>query len=76
MLKSFLLSSLLLTLTASILMAQNITDSKGLKQGEWRKVDANGKVIYEGRFKDNIPQGVFTYYYEDGKHSVETYIFR
>jgi len=45
----------------------NFTDSKGLKQGVWRKTDAKGVLIYEGQFKNNIPQGSFTYYYEDGK---------
>ncbi len=63
---SFLLIALMLIQVSSQLMAQNTTDSKGLKQGEWRKLDAKGKVIYEGRFKDNIPQGLFRYYYEDG----------
>jgi antitoxin component YwqK of YwqJK toxin-antitoxin module len=66
-LKSLLLIGLLISISSSALEAQNITDSKGQKQGEWRKLDAKGKVIYEGRFKDNIPQGVFIYFYEDGK---------
>ena len=66
-LKFFLLTGLLLLLSSTLLFSQNITDAKGLKQGEWRKLDAKGKVIYEGRFKDNIPQGLFKYYYEDGK---------
>jgi antitoxin component YwqK of YwqJK toxin-antitoxin module len=66
-LKSFLLIGLLLLLNATLLLSQNVTDAKGLKQGEWRKLDAKGKLIYEGRFKDNVPQGLFTYYYDDGK---------
>ncbi len=46
---------------------KNYTDSKGLKQGSWRKLDNQGRVIYEGQFKDNIPQGSFVYYNEEGK---------
>jgi len=65
--KSFLLTCLLLVLGSTFLLSQNVTDTKGFKQGEWRKLDAMGKVIYEGRFKDNVPQGVFKYYYDDGK---------
>lgn len=45
---------------------QNITDLKGFKQGKWQKTN-NGRLIYEGQFIDNLPQGVFKYYYEDGK---------
>lgn len=51
--------TLLLTILlqgGSAFLAQNVTDSKGLKQGEWRKLNADGKLVYEGRFKDNIPQ--------------------
>jgi len=71
LLKSFLLINILLILTAGHTTAQNTTDSKGLKQGEWKKLDAKGHVIYEGQFKNNIPQGLFKYYYEDGKLRTE-----
>lgn len=67
LLKSLSLVGLLFLISLSSLSAQNVTDAKGKKQGAWRKLDASGKVVYEGRFKDNIPQGVFTYYYDDGK---------
>ena len=72
LLKSIVLFIFLLLLSPILLLAQNVTDSKGMKQGEWRKLDANGKVIYEGQFKDNIPQGTFRYFYEDGKIRSET----
>jgi antitoxin component YwqK of YwqJK toxin-antitoxin module len=49
------------------LLAQNVVDSKGFKQGEWRKTDVKGNLVYTGTFKDNIPQGIFKYYYVDGK---------
>ena len=45
----------------------NITDSKGHKQGYWRKLDSHGTVIYEGRFRDGVPEGKFSYYYPDGR---------
>jgi antitoxin component YwqK of YwqJK toxin-antitoxin module len=69
--KYFLLVGILVTTTTVLLPAQNVTDSKGLKQGEWRKLDAKGNVIYEGQFKNNIPQGLFKYFYEDGKIRTE-----
>ncbi len=48
--------------------AQNLTDAKGLKQGEWSKVYPGSTVYqYKGQFKNNIPTGTFTYYYETGK---------
>lgn len=40
----------------------NQVDAKGMKQGDWRKTDANGRLIYEGTFKDNKPTSTFTYY--------------
>ncbi len=57
----FLITSIGLT---KAIQAQtlNQVDAKGMKQGEWRKTDANGHLIYEGNFKDNIPTGTFTYY--------------
>jgi len=66
-LKLLTLIGILFFTNSVFVQGQNITDSKGMKQGAWRKLDAAGKVIYEGQFKDNIPQGVFRYYYEDGK---------
>ncbi len=44
--------------------AQTQTDANGKKQGYWKKKDEKtGKLIYEGLFKDNVPQGIFKYYY-------------
>ena len=65
--KLHILSGLVLLLSSSCLLAQNLVDAKGLKQGEWSKTDSKGNLVYQGRFKDNIPQGVFKYFYEDGK---------
>lgn len=49
-------------------LAENNTDAKGLKQGFWRKMDKDGKILYEGQFKDNLPYGEFRYFYPDGKN--------
>ena len=44
--------------------SQNTIDAAGKKQGYWKKKDdKEGKLIYEGLFKDDKPQGVFKYYY-------------
>lgn len=64
---------------------QTQTDALGNKQGYWKKKDdKTNKLIYEGLFKDNKPQGVFKYYYphdtikaimnfkQDGKFSYST----
>jgi len=45
--------------------AENKTDAQGRKQGYWEKTDPKtGKMVYKGTFKDNKPEGLFTYYYE------------
>lgn len=66
----FLILFVVLFLRGFSLSAQdtiNRTDSKGLKQGNWKKKDANGILKYEGRFKDDKPFGTFKYYFQDGK---------
>jgi antitoxin component YwqK of YwqJK toxin-antitoxin module len=45
----------------------NVTDSKGHRQGFWRKTDTAGRVVYEGRFSDGYPSGEFRYFYPNGK---------
>ena len=45
----------------------NIIDSKGFKQGAWKKMDSQGKVEYVGVFKNNVPVGTFIYYYPSGR---------
>lgn len=45
----------------------NQVDQQGKKQGEWKKYyEKSGRVLYEGRFKDDKPTGVFRFYYETG----------
>lgn len=53
------------------LMAQNNEiinkkDASGRKQGVWKKME-NGKKVYEGQFKDDVPYGTFKYFHENGK---------
>ena len=43
----------------------NKTDANGLKQGKWKKNYSNGRVRYEGQFKDDKPYGLFKYYYDN-----------
>jgi antitoxin component YwqK of YwqJK toxin-antitoxin module len=61
---------LLLAFCSLLMQAQdtlNVTDTKGRKQGFWRRVDTAGKTIYEGRFRDGVPEGEFRYFYPNGK---------
>lgn len=52
------------------LAAQNVTDSKGLKQGAWSKnYDGTSQARYKGQFKDNVPVGKFTYFERTGEVS-------
>jgi antitoxin component YwqK of YwqJK toxin-antitoxin module len=67
----FRISTIVLcTILSSVLFGQdtvNVFDSKGQRQGYWRKLDTAGRVIYTGRFRDGAPVGEFRYYYPDGK---------
>lgn len=53
-------------LSLSNLFAINEVDSKGRKQGTWKKEYGNGYYVYEGQFKDDQPVGTFKRYYENG----------
>ncbi len=45
----------------------NETDANGLRQGKWQKKYPNGRLMYEGYFKDGEPAGEWTRYYEGGQ---------
>jgi antitoxin component YwqK of YwqJK toxin-antitoxin module len=45
--------------------AINRTDAQGRKQGLWEKRYPNGKLRYRGHFRDNNPNGVFKYYWNN-----------
>lgn len=49
----------------------NRTDAQGRKQGYWQKRRSNGKLLYEGRFRDNQPVGLMRRYNADGALLVE-----
>jgi antitoxin component YwqK of YwqJK toxin-antitoxin module len=71
MLKKILSTLTLAVLVTIILSAQNDTifnqtDSKGFKQGYWKKAYPNGKLMYKGFFKDGKPLGEMHKFYENG----------
>lgn len=45
----------------------NQTDTNGLRQGLWQKQQANGRLLYEGNFKDGKPVGEWKRYHEGGQ---------
>lgn len=45
----------------------NQTDANGLRQGLWQKNQPNGKLLYEGNFKDGIPVGEWKRYHVGGR---------
>jgi len=62
MIKHITLLLLFSTLCALPFSSQT-KDEQGRKQGYWKKKDEKtGKLIYEGRFKDDQPTGIFKYY--------------
>ncbi|MEM7163259.1 MAG: hypothetical protein AAF487_12555 [Bacteroidota bacterium] len=54
----------------------NRIDAEGRKQGPFKKYyeSAKDRVFYTGQFKDDLPVGIFVYYYKNGeKKSVMNY---
>lgn len=45
----------------------NQTGADGRRQGKWQKSYPNGRLMYEGYFKDGEPAGDWTRYYEGGQ---------
>ncbi len=62
-----------LLLLSGIALAQpvpsdlNRSDVQGRKQGEWAKAWPNGKLRYQGQFKDDKPVGRFEHFDEEGR---------
>lgn len=52
--------------TDAICQKYNNTDKQGRRQGKWIEYFDNGKVKFEGQFKNDIPCGEFVYYDESG----------
>lgn len=51
----------------------NYQDINGKKQGPWIKKDANGVLLYEGTFKNDVPIGQFKKYHANGKLKYDMY---
>lgn len=49
----------------------NQTDANGLRQGKWEKRSIEGRLIYEGSFKDGKPVGEWKRYHEKGQLKAE-----
>ena len=50
-----------------VLSQINQTDSSGLRQGLWQKKQSNGRLLYEGNFKDDKPTGEWKRYHAGGQ---------
>ncbi|MCB0799918.1 MAG: hypothetical protein KDB91_05405 [Bacteroidales bacterium] len=57
---------LALLMLPATLLSQNMTDAAGKKQGPWIKKYPNGKIMYEGTFRDDRPTGLFKRYTGEG----------
>lgn len=66
-----LLFTLLLFLPVFCFSQTNQTDANGLKQGKWKKKQANGRLIYQGQFKDDKPVGEWKRYHKGGQVKAE-----
>ena len=69
--RSLISVSILTIITLQTIRSQtdtvfNQVDSKGLKQGFWKKNYPNGKLMYSGSFKDGKPVGEMRRYYNTG----------
>jgi len=65
MIRPFILLVSVLAFCATTVVAQNVTDAKGRKQGPWSKKWDSGAVRYTGQFKDDMPVGEFKHFDED-----------
>ena len=53
----------------------NEVDATGKKQGVWEKNYEGGELRYKGQFKNDIPNGLFYYYYPSGELQAEKEFF-
>ena len=53
----------------------NLLNSNGKKQGVWKKTYENGKIRYTGTFNNDVPVGIFYYYYKSGELQLEKEFF-
>ena len=59
-----ILTMLFALVSLSVCAQGNFTDASGKKQGKGVKKYESGKTRYTGTFKNDIPVGTFTYYFE------------
>jgi len=64
--KARYITAVLILLIPCYIKSQNMNDEAGKKQGPWVKRYPDGKIMYEGTFRDDNPVGLFKRYYEDG----------
>ena len=64
--RTLILIALILPAVLFMQAQTNVTDKNGKKQGAWKKYE-QGKLVYEGQFKDDVPYGTFKYYHANGK---------
>lgn len=58
---------MVITVIAQPDTAPNTVDANGKKQGKWQRLYEDGKVRYTGQFKDDVPVGLFKYFYPKGQ---------
>ncbi|AHW61521.1 Antitoxin component YwqK of the YwqJK toxin-antitoxin module [Draconibacterium orientale] len=61
------LLALLIFLPTLVFAQTNQTDANGLRQGLWQKKQDNGRLLYEGYFKDDKPVGEWKRYHPGGQ---------
>lgn len=49
----------------------NVVDSDGRRQGRWVRYYEHGTVMYDGRFRDGYPDGLFVRFYGNGMRQSE-----
>lgn len=62
-----LLLVLILFIPVTLFSQINQTDANGLRQGQWQRTYPNGRLMYEGMFKDGKPVGGWTRFHEGGQ---------
>lgn len=69
--KSIITPLLCISTVAVFAQSTNQVDAKGLKQGKWQgHYEKTNNLRYEGTFKNDIEQGVFTYYADDAQKKI------
>ena len=60
----YIITLFILSYALPVVAQTNYTDDLGKKQGKWVKKYDGGKIRYTGTFRDDIPIGTFTYFFE------------